>query len=74
MIVLYYGDNIATLTVHFTGIPDEVLHSLVKQGYAKTKADALRYALVHLGEELDLVRPRLHAKAELYAYKEIRGK
>ena len=43
---------------------------LASQG--KTKAEALRFALLHVGEELGVMKPRLHAKAELYAYKEIK--
>ena len=64
----------ATLTVEFSGVLDEVLTSLVKQGFAKTKAEALRMALLHYGEELGLVKTRLHAKAEEYAYAEIKGR
>jgi len=51
-----------------------VLKELVRKGYAKTKSEALRYALLQVGHELDLIRPRIHAKAENYAYSEIRGK
>ena len=64
----------STLTVEFSGVLDEILKSLVKEGYAKTKAEALRTALLHYGEELGLVRTRLHAKAEEYAYLEAKGK
>lgn len=63
-----------TLTVEFKGISEEVLEALVKKGFAKTKSEALRYALLQLGEELDLIKPRIHAKAEQYAYAEIRKK
>lgn len=62
----------ATLTVEFRGILDDVLNELVRQGYAKTKAEALRMALLHYGEEYGLVKKRLHAKAEEYAYAEIK--
>ena len=60
--------------MEFSGVLDEVLTSLVKQGFAKTKAEALRMALLHYGEELGLVKTRLHAKAEEYAYAEIKGR
>jgi hydrogenase maturation factor len=64
-----------TLTVEFTGIPEEVLETLVKEGYAKTKAEALRYSLIHIGEELDIIKKRFHVRAEEYAYRESkRGK
>lgn len=62
----------STLTVEFKGVTDQVLNALVREGYAKTKAEALRYALIHLGEELGLIKQRVHAKAEEYAYAEIR--
>ncbi len=60
----------STLTVEFSGVPEEVLEALVKEGYAKTKAEALRYALVHIGEELDIIKRRFHVRAEEYAYRE----
>ncbi len=63
----------AVLTVEFTGVLESILSKLVEKGYAKTKAEALRFALLHLGEELGLVKQRLHAKAEEYAYAETRG-
>lgn len=61
-----------TLTVEFKGVPEEVLEALVKEGYAKTKSEALRYALLHIGEELDLIKTRFHVRAEEYAYQEIK--
>ena len=63
-----------TLTVEFEGIPEEVLENAVKRGYAKTKSEALRAALIQYEKELDLIRPRLHAKSEAYAYAEIKRK
>lgn len=61
-----------TLTVEFKGATEDILNTLVKKGYTKTKSEAVRYALLHLAEELDIIKPRLHAKAEEYAYREIR--
>lgn len=61
----------ATLTVEFKGATEEVLDALVREGYAKTKSEALRYALLHLGEELDLIKSRFHVRSEEYAYSEI---
>lgn len=61
-----------TLTVKFEGMPEKVLEALVREGYAKTKAEALRYALMHLGKELDLIKSRLHVRAEEYAFAEIK--
>lgn len=62
----------STLTVEFKGATEEVLAALIKEGYAKTKSEALRYALLHLGEELDLVKSRFHVRSEEYAYNEIK--
>ncbi len=63
-----------TLTVEFKGVTEEVLNMLVKEGYAKTKAEALRYSLLHVGRDLDLIKSRLHARAEEYIYDEIKGR
>ncbi len=63
---------LTTLTVEFRGVLEEVLETLVKKGYAQTKAEALRFSLLHVGEEMGLVKGRLHAKAEQYAYAEIK--
>jgi hypothetical protein len=63
---------LAALTVDLKGVAGEVIEEMVKKGFAKTKTEALRYALLQTGEELDLIKPRLHAKAENYAYKEIK--
>ncbi len=64
----------SVLTVEFSGVLEDVLAALVKRGYAKTKSEALRMALLHYGEELGLVHSRLHAKAEEYAYAEIKSR
>lgn len=64
----------STLTVEFRGVSEEVLNNLVKEGYAKTKAEALRYSLLQVGSEMGLIKPRIHAKAEEYAYAEIKKK
>ena len=63
-----------TLTVEFEGIPEEVLETAVRKGYAKTKSEALRAALIQYGKELDLIKPKLHAKTEAYAYAELKKK
>ena len=62
----------ATLTVEFTGVLNDILNEIVNRGMAKTKAEALRLTLLHYGEELGLVKQRLHMKAEEYAYQEIK--
>ncbi|HIH17169.1 MAG TPA: hypothetical protein HA252_07240 [Candidatus Diapherotrites archaeon] len=69
----YVVMHLSAITIQFKGAPDEVLKALVKKGFAKTKAEAVRFALLHLGEEYGLITRRLHAKAEAYAYAEIKG-
>lgn len=61
-----------TLTVQFKGVPESVLKEILRRGYAATKSEALRYALVHLGEELGIVNTRLHARSEEYVYQEFK--
>ncbi len=61
-----------TLTIEFKGVTEEVIDMLVKEGYAKTKAEALRYALLHVGRDLNLIKSRLHERAEEYMYDEIK--
>lgn len=48
----------AVLTVDLTGVAEQVIGSLIKRGYAKTKAEAVRYALLYLGGELQLFREK----------------
>ena len=61
-----------TLTIEFRGVTEDVLNALISKGYAKTKAEAIRYALLHVGEEMKLTEKKLHEKAEEYGYEEIR--
>ena len=61
-----------TLTIEFRGITEVVLNELIERGYAKTKSEAIRYALLHVGEEMQLTGRKLHEKAEEYAYQEIK--
>ncbi len=59
----------STLTIEFRGVTEEVLNALIERGYAKTKSEAVRYALLHVGQEMNLFS--LHEKAENYAYEDI---
>jgi len=61
-----------TLTVEFKGVTEDILNELIKRGFAKTKTEALRYCLLQVGEELDLTKKKIHSKAEIYAYQEIK--
>ena len=44
------------MSVELNGMTERILNALVEQGYAKTKAEALRYALLHIGEEMQLMQ------------------
>lgn len=63
-----------TLTIEFKGITETILDSLIARGYAKTKAEAVRYALLHVGQEMSLTHTKFHERAEEYAYEEIKGR
>lgn len=39
------------LTVELNGVAEAMLNKLVKMGYAKTKSEAIRQAVIHLGKE-----------------------
>lgn len=60
-----------TLTIEFRGVTEEVLKALIDRGYAKTKSEAVRYALLHVGEEMKLTEMKFHEKAERYMEEEI---
>ncbi len=63
----------STLTVHIQGVLDEALEKMIQQGYAKTKAEAMRLALMQFAEQHGLVpERRLHARAEEYMWDEIK--
>lgn len=43
-----------TLTIKFSGITERIIGELIRRGYAKTKTEALRYALLRTGQELTI--------------------
>ncbi len=52
-----------TLNVTFTDMSEKVLKGLIKRGYAKTKTEALRYALFRVGQETGIVEEVEHEDA-----------
>ena len=46
------------LSVEVYGATEAILNELVNAGYAKTKTEAIRQAIIHLGQELDLMPKR----------------
>ena len=73
MLLFYYekGGGMTTLTIEFRGVTEDILKNLVDRGYAKTKTEAVRYALLHVGEEMKLTERKLHEKTEQYMEDEI---
>ena len=60
-----------SLTIEFRGVTEQVIEKLIEKGYAKTKSEALRYAILHTAEELGLMEKTFHQKAEGYMEEEI---
>ena len=57
------------MSVEVKGVTERILNALVEQGYAKTKAEALRYALLHVGQEMQLIKsPRQQVKSMAGAF------
>lgn len=42
------------LSVELEGVAEVMLNKLVKMGYAKTKSEAVRQAVIHLGKEVQV--------------------
>ena len=63
-----------TLTIEFRGVTENILNALIERGYAKTKSEAIRYALLHVGQEMKLTEHNIHERAEAYMEEEILAK
>ena len=57
-----------TLTVEVQGMCENALNKLVEIGYAKTKAEAIRQAIIHLGMELQLIGQKQNKEDEWNKY------
>ncbi len=42
------------LTVELQGVAEVMLNNLVSKGYAKTKSEAIRQAVIHFGKEVQV--------------------
>ncbi len=63
----------STLTIHVQGVLDQALEKMIAQGYAKTKSEAVRLALMQFAEGHGLIEGKsIHARAEDYAWDEIK--
>ncbi len=57
-----------TLTVEVQGMSENALNRLVEIGYAKTKSEAIRQAIIHLGTELQLIGQKQNQEDEWRKY------
>lgn len=53
-----------SLTMEFKGVQKEVIEKAVKRGYARTKSEAVRMALLEFGRNTGLITPGMHARAK----------
>lgn len=58
--------------VKLSGVSETVLTKLVKQGYYKTKTEAIRAGIMELGKEYDLIPSHRKKELEMVAEKMIR--
>ncbi len=56
----------SSLTVEFRGVTEQILEKLVEKGYAKTKTEALRFAVIHIGQEMKLISEPLAEQSERF--------
>ncbi len=43
-----------TINIRFTGVTERIISELISRGYAKTKAEALRFAIISTGRQLQI--------------------
>ncbi len=53
------------ILVRLEGIPEEILEKLMKEGYYKTKTEAIRAAVIELGKEYGLVGSPAYYRGQL---------
>ena len=46
--------SMTTLTIEFRGVTEDIINKLIERGYAKTKTEAVRYAILRVGEKMQL--------------------
>lgn len=51
--------------LRLNGAPEEVLESLLKEGFFKTKTEALRAGILELGKEYNIIGNSLYFKEKL---------
>ncbi len=61
-------------TMKFEGLMDQILTEAVRQGLAKTKAEALRLGVVELNNKYDLIQSSREAQEDIAYIHEARKK
>ena len=59
----------SSLTIEFKGATEEVLEQLIKKGYAKTKSEALRFALIKTGNDLKILQEEDKSEFDEFLFK-----
>ena len=59
----------SSLTIEFKGATEEVLEQLIKKGYAKTKSEALRFALIKTGNDLKILKEEDKSEFDEFLFK-----
>ncbi len=53
------------MNVSISGVADQILEQMIKLGFAKTKSEAIRYAILRFGEEMGLIDEQILVKRKL---------
>ncbi len=53
------------MNVSISGVADQILEQMIKLGFAKTKSEAIRYAILRFGEEMGLIDEQMLVKRKL---------
>ncbi len=53
------------MNVSMSGVADHVLEQMIKLGFARTKSEAIRYAVLRFGEEFGLIDENQLVKRKL---------
>ncbi len=53
------------MNISLTGIPLEIINKMVKLGFARTRSEAIRYAILYFGETKHLLDEDLLVKRKL---------
>ena len=57
--------QMADIFVRLRGVPEDILDTLINQGYYKTKSEAIRAGILELGKEYALLKSSAYYKTQL---------